>query len=51
MVSPARGTLTQEDFRHFTFTIPVELHARVNPGFFKGTVCESAVEDPLHGRK
>ncbi len=51
MVSPVRGTLTQEDFRHFTFTIPVELYAGVNPGFFKGTVCESAVEDPLHGRK
>ncbi len=51
MVSPVRGTLTQEDFRRFMFTIPVELHAGVNPGFFKGTVCESAVEDPLHGRK
>jgi len=39
-----RGLLTEEDFRHFAFTHPVELYAGMNPDFFKGTVCEGDVE-------
>ncbi|MCH7553122.1 MAG: amidohydrolase family protein [Chloroflexi bacterium] len=36
--------LTETDFRDFTFTNAVKLHAGMNPDFFKGTVVEQEVE-------
>ena len=36
--------ITSQDFKEFMFWNPVELHARVNPDFFKGTRVESAVD-------
>jgi predicted TIM-barrel fold metal-dependent hydrolase len=38
-----RKHISESDFRDFTFTNPVMLHARMNPDFFKGTAVESAV--------
>jgi hypothetical protein len=35
-----KGTVTEQDFREFTFTNAAMLHTRNNPGFFKGTVVE-----------
>ena len=37
-----RGTLTEGDFREFTFTNVVRLHAGTNPDFFTGTSVEAA---------
>jgi len=37
------GLITEEDFRDYTFTNAATLYAGMNPDFFKGTVCESAV--------
>jgi len=42
-----KGFVTEQDFREFTFTNAAMLHARNNPGFFKGTVVEQAVVDEL----
>jgi predicted TIM-barrel fold metal-dependent hydrolase len=39
----ARRHISESDFRDFTFTNPVMLHARMNPDFFKGTAVEDAV--------
>ncbi len=39
--------LTEEDFRAFTFSNAVELHGRMNPDFFKGTVVEAAAQAVL----
>ena len=39
-----------DDFRDFTFTNPVNLHAGMNPDFFKGTVVEGEVEMLLAGQ-
>ena len=44
------GLITDEDFRDFTFTNSVRLYAGLNRKFFKGTVCESAVERLLNER-
>ncbi len=41
------GQITADDFRDFTFTNPIGLHAGMNPDFFKGTVVESAVAKAL----
>lgn len=38
------GLIGEEDFREFMFWNPVELHARTNPDFFKGTRVEHDVE-------
>jgi hypothetical protein len=38
------GLINQADFKEFMFSNPVELHARVNPDFFKGTRVEKDVE-------
>ena len=35
-----RGAVTPQEFKQFTFTNPVRLHAGANPRFFEGTVCE-----------
>jgi predicted TIM-barrel fold metal-dependent hydrolase len=38
------GLITEDDFREFVFWNPVELHARTNPDFFKGTRVERDVD-------
>ncbi|MAF49400.1 MAG: amidohydrolase family protein [Rhodospirillales bacterium] len=38
------GFITEEDFRAFTFGNVVEMHAGMNPDFFKNTVIEDEVE-------
>ncbi len=43
------GHITEEDFRDFTFTHAATLYGRMNPNFFKGTVCEVAVDRLLSG--
>ena len=42
-----QGLIGPGDFREFTFTNAVRLHAGPNPGFFQGTVVEAAVEAEL----
>lgn len=42
--SLAEGFIEEADFRDFTFGNVVEMHAGMNPDFFKGTVVEDAVE-------
>jgi predicted TIM-barrel fold metal-dependent hydrolase len=42
-----RGRITENDFREFTFLNPLRLHAGMNPRFFQGTICESAVAEAL----
>ncbi len=41
------GSITEDDFRKFTFLNAVRLHAGMNPGFFQGTICEKAVAEAL----
>jgi predicted TIM-barrel fold metal-dependent hydrolase len=41
------GLFTSEDFRDFTFGNPVRFFTGGDPGFFKGTVVEAAVDDYL----
>ena len=41
------GLASDEDFRDFTFTNPVMLHAGMNPNFFKGTPVEDDVNKLL----
>ena len=48
MVTEAR--ITEEDFRDFTFANTAELHASMNPDFFKGTVIENDVEKLMAGK-
>ncbi len=38
------GLISENDFRDFTFTNPVNLWTRSNPGFFAGTVVEQEVD-------
>jgi hypothetical protein len=46
------GLISAQDFKEFMFWNPVELHAGVNPDFFKGTRVETAVDDFLRdGRR
>ena len=42
--------ISQDDFRDFTFTNVVELHASMNPNFFKGTVVEHDVAKLMTSR-
>jgi len=44
------GFMDDGDFRDFTFGNVVEMHAGMNPDFFKGTVVEDAVAAHLSGR-
>ncbi len=44
------GHITEEDFRDFAFSNPVDLFAGMNPDFFKGTVVENEVEALLAER-
>jgi len=41
------GHLTEQDFRDFTFSNVVQLHGRMNPDFFKGTVVEGQANEEL----
>jgi hypothetical protein len=43
------GWIDQAAFEKFTFTNPVRFYTGTNPGFFKGTVVESAVDRLLAG--
>jgi hypothetical protein len=46
------GFITENDFKEFMFWNPAELHAGMNPDFFKGTVVENEVAKFLAtGRK
>lgn len=42
------GYLNEEQFREFTYLNVARLHTRMNPGFFSGTIVESAVRKDLH---
>lgn len=44
------GLLTDGDFRDFTFTNMVKLHAGMNPDFYKGTVVEEQAKKVLAGQ-
>lgn len=44
------GLVTEIDFRDFCFGNAVELHGRMNPDFFKGTVVEAAAGEELARR-
>ncbi|MBV8084840.1 MAG: amidohydrolase, partial [Chloroflexi bacterium] len=35
--------LSEQDVKELCFTNPMELHTRMNPDFFKGTIAEAAV--------
>jgi predicted TIM-barrel fold metal-dependent hydrolase len=39
-----KGLMSDDDFRSFMFRNVAELHIQMNPGFFKGTVVEGAVQ-------
>jgi len=41
------GVVSEEDFRRFTFTNPVNFWAKGNPDFFKGTVVEQQAAELL----
>ncbi len=43
------GLISEQDFRDFTFTNSVRLYAGLNREFFRGTVCESAVDNLFKG--
>ena len=42
-----KGLIGEDDFRDFVFTNPVRMHTGMNPDFFAGTRCESAVQEVL----
>ena len=41
------GLINEQDFREFTLTNAVELHASMNPDFFKGTLVETAAKEEM----
>ena len=41
------GQITEENFRDFTFTNPLKLHAGMNPKFFEGTIIEKYAADVI----
>jgi predicted TIM-barrel fold metal-dependent hydrolase len=43
------GVIGEREFRELMFLNPARLHAGMNPEFFTGTVCETAVRDALAG--
>jgi predicted TIM-barrel fold metal-dependent hydrolase len=43
------GWIDEGAFKKFTFTNPVRFYTDTNPGFFKGTVVEAAVDTVLSG--
>lgn len=45
------GLMTADDFRDFAFANCAELHASLNPDFFKGTVVEDAVQQLLDDKR
>ena len=38
-----KGTINEDDFKLFVFENCAEMHAQMNPDFYKGTVVEDAV--------
>jgi hypothetical protein len=44
------GLISEDDFRDFTFTNSVRLYAGLNHDFFKGTVCEAAVDSLFNAK-
>ena len=44
------GHMTEDDFRLFTFENTAEMHASMNPNFFKGTAVEHEVAKLMAGR-
>ncbi len=44
------GRISEDDYRDFTFANTAELHASMNPDFFKGTVIEKDVEKLMAGK-
>ena len=44
------GHITEDDFRLFTFENTAEMHASMNPNFFKGTAVEDDVAKLMAGR-
>jgi predicted TIM-barrel fold metal-dependent hydrolase len=45
------GTITEDDFRLFVFENTAEMHYKMNPDFYKGTVVEDAVTKLMAGRQ
>jgi hypothetical protein len=43
--------ITEDDFRLFAFENTAEMHASMNPDFFKGTVVEDAVKKLMAKKK
>ena len=43
------GIIGEREFRELMFLNPARLHAGMNPAFFDGTVCETAVRSALSG--
>ncbi len=41
------GVIGEQEFSELMFLNPARLHAGMNPDFFAGTVCETAVRDAL----
>ena len=41
------GWIDEAAFKQFTFSNPARFYTRTNPGFFKGTVVEAAVDEFL----
>jgi len=39
--------ISEDDFREFTLTNAVELHASMNPDFYKGTIVEAAAKEEM----
>ena len=38
-----KGTINEDNFKDFVFTNTAEMHAQMDPDFYKGTVVEDAV--------
>ena len=39
------GFMTEDDFKEFSFGNIVDMHASMNPDFFKGTIVEKQAAD------
>ena len=49
--SKMRLTINEDDFKLFVFENCAEMHAQMNPDFYKGTVVEDAVSKVMAGKK
>ncbi len=41
------GLISGDNFKDLTYRNPMNLHLKMNPGYFKGTVVESAADELL----